>query len=58
MPKKGGRLGQIEGLRGGGGGLGKKEGVVFLSGVDTPKHTVCSKLTIETLEKSVKYIQS
>ena len=38
MPKKGGRLGQIAGLRGG--GLGKKEGVVFLSGVDTPKYTV------------------
>ena len=32
---------QFADLRGGGeGGLGKKEGVVFLRGVDTPMHTM------------------
>ena len=34
-------FGQFADLGGGGeGGLGKKEGVVFLRGVDTPMHTM------------------
>ena len=37
--KKGGGLGQFADLRG---RLGKKEGVVFLRGVDTPVHTIGS----------------
>ena len=36
LAKKGG-FGQFANLRGG--GLGEKEGVVFLRGVDTPMHT-------------------
>ena len=36
LPKKGG-FGQFANLRGG--GLGEKEGVVFLTRVDTPMHT-------------------
>ena len=41
LPKKGGGLGQFVDLRGG--GLGKKEGVVFLrGGVDTPMPTMYS----------------
>ena len=42
LPKKE-ELGQFANLRGGGGGLGKKEGVVFLRGVDTAIHTMCSE---------------
>ena len=37
LPKKGRGLRQFADLRG---GLGKKEEVVFLRGVDTPMHTV------------------
>ena len=46
MSKKGG-LGQFEFADLRGGGLGKKEGVVFLRGVDTLIHTmfICFKIT-------------
>ena len=33
-------LGQFVDLRGGGGGLGKKEGLVFWGEADTPMHTM------------------
>ena len=50
ISKKGGGLGQLVDLRGGaGGGLGKKEGMVFLSGgrgVDTPMHIMFRFLKI------------
>ena len=39
ITQKGG-LGQFADLWVGGGGLGKKVGVVFLRGVDTPMHTM------------------
>ena len=41
MPKKAGGLGQFANLRE---GLGKKEGVVFLKGADTPIHTMIHPL--------------
>ena len=51
ISKKGGGLGQLVDLRGGGGrwGLGKKEGMVFLSGgrgVDAPVHIMFRFLKI------------
>ena len=49
LDKKGG-LGQFADLKEG--GLGKKEGVVFWRGVDTPMHT----MTAELNQKRVKAI--